>query len=55
MRVAAATAAASPAPAVTMFATAASIRSADPASVPSSRTGGTPSPGGRMIGWPPSR
>ena len=54
-RVAAATASARPIPAATMFATAASMRSADPASVPSARTGGPPSPGGSSIGSPPSR
>ncbi len=39
----------------TMLATAVSIRSADPARVPSARTGGGPAPGGSSIGSPPSR
>ena len=38
-----------------MFATARSIRNAEPASPPSARRGGTPSPGGSSIGSPPSR
>jgi hypothetical protein len=37
-----------------MFATARSIRNADPARPPSARRGGTPSPGGSVIGSPPS-
>ncbi len=38
-----------------MFATAASSRSAEPASVPSARTGGSPPPAGSSISSPPSR
>src|SRR5215469_18304982 len=53
--VAAATASPRLMPSATMLATARSIRSAEPASVPSARTGGAPSAGGSVTASPPSR